>query len=82
MSRDDLGQHVGSLGEDDLLLALLQPVHVDPGGPHGPPGQGLLLLDRQGDLHLLSAVVKINNCISIFLHPCIMDQTPTKVTDH
>ena len=43
MFRDGVGQHVRSVGEDDLLLDVLQPVHVDPCGPCRPAGQGLLL---------------------------------------
>ncbi len=43
MFRDGVGQHVRGVGEDDLLLDVLQPVHVDPRRPCRPAGQGLLL---------------------------------------
>jgi hypothetical protein len=51
MFRDGVGQHVRSVGEDDLLLDVLQPVHVDPRRACRPAGQGLLL--RTLDIALL-----------------------------
>ena len=48
--RDDFREHVGGVGEDDLLLDVLRPVHVDPRGSRRPPGQGLFLKREASDL--------------------------------